>query len=604
MLVNKLINWSIARTEQYGAQYRIFGIFGIINYPLAYLYEIYIENNFNTGYSWLRLLIGVLCLFLTAKDYWSVKYQRLLPIFYYITLTISIPIFSCLMLLTNQLSLEWLMNFNIGIMVLVLLLDSLTFLIIEIIGISIGVGLFYLSGGQISNMPVAADWNLFLYMFICITTMGTLFSRSNEKFHDFSKKIKDDLNAKLEKLVQKRTYDLEKALAAKKEFLNNMSHEIRTPIQGIVGISQGLIDHWDQESDSQKKLLATKVAQNGQRLVLLVSNLLDLSRFSANKMILSFAEADLKILIQDIIKECNDLYINDKKIKLQFITDLSVAPLNCDADRITQLLRNLFANSIKFTTQGIITAQLTQINSIEDQQINYHFSLIDCGIGIPLGEEEQIFEPFIQSSRTKTKAGGTGLGLAICQQIIKAHNGSIMATNKPTGGSIFEFFIPQNQLINQNQLVTELSEYSVTNQIESNDVNSQAKTILFIDDEEAAHFSMKMMLHYTNYKLILAEGGIEGLAKLQAHKDEIDLVLLDLMMPDMYGLNVLAIIREDLALRDIKVILQTGSSDENELERAKELGVIDIISKPYNKNKIHSTLAKFLGDDVTQRRLS
>lgn len=387
-------------------------------------------------------------------------------------------------------------------------------------------------------------------------------------------------NTSLEQKVLERTSELQLALAAKTEFLNNMSHEVKTPVQGITAISQGLIDHWDTYDENDRKFFALKVAQNANRLFSLVSNLLDLSRFTANKMHFNIEQCDLVELINDMISECKDLYINNKNIELIFKTDLSTAPLAFDSGRMIQVLRNLFANAIKFTNSGQIIASLDYKNN------EYHFSLYDEGIGIPEAEEDIIFDPFTQSTRTKTKAGGTGLGLSICKEIIEGHQGKIWAKNNKKKGATIYFTIP-NSNINLKKAT------KVIEEVENNNIkNNNIKNILLIDDEEAALFSMSLMLKNSGYNLITTNGGIEGLKYIQEHSEEIDLVLLDLMMPDLDGIAVLERLRADSKLKHIRVILQTGSSDEDQITKAATLGVIAYIPKPYNKKFILNLIAK------------
>ncbi|RYE19093.1 MAG: response regulator [Sphingobacteriaceae bacterium] len=153
----------------------------------------------------------------------------------------------------------------------------------------------------------------------------------------------------------------------------------------------------------------------------------------------------------------------------------------------------------------------------------------------------------------------------------------------------------QNKAIDRNLDYIENDENScVENKREDkNEISSDNKTILMIDDEEAAHMAMDIMLSGTDYKLISAYGGIEGLEMIRSYRREIDLVLLDLMMPDMDGVAVLSSVRGDEEISNIKVILQTGSSDTQMIEKAKSYNIIDIINKPYDRAKILDMLSKY-----------
>ncbi len=396
------------------------------------------------------------------------------------------------------------------------------------------------------------------------------------------------INQKLEKKVSARTLELQEALAAKTEFLNNMSHEIRTPIQGFTGISEGLVIHWDEFDDLKKKSLVNEIYASSKRLYSLIGNLLDLSKFQQGKMLLFLTSTDLNILIIGMIEECRTLYLNGKNISFDFVkTDDS--KLIADQERISQVLRNLFVNAIKFVPTNskieirISKSQITYDNNNKVDAI--HFSISDEGVGIPEAELETVFDPFNQSSRTKTKAGGTGLGLSIVAKIIAAHNGKVWARNNIIKGVTFNFVIPiiyekqkfEAKIIAENDILLDYEE------------PSKNLKILMIDDEESCLITMGLLLHNTNYTLIKINSGKEGLNYLQKNSD-IDLILLDLMMPDIYGLNLLKNIKNIKSLSHIPVVLQSGSVDEHEITRAFKFGIVAHIKKPYNKKEVISAI--------------
>jgi two-component system sensor histidine kinase ChiS len=303
-------------------------------------------------------------------------------------------------------------------------------------------------------------------------------------------------------------------------------------------------------------------------------------------MILDLRKSDLNKLINSIIEECGSLYLNDKNLQINFNPDKIFRGV-FDQERIGQVLRNLLINAIRFSANNK-SIEVTVCNS----EIEYSstkkekavlVSVIDQGVGVPKEELESIFLPFVQSKRTKTKAGGTGLGLSISREIIEAHNGKIWARNNEKKGACFCFLIPIMPKGTKN-----IEEENTPTPMVSHD----KKVILVVDDEESCLMSVDLLLRGTGYILLKAKNGHEALEFLNSGQS-IDLIMLDLMMPDMYGLNVLEKI--DPINSKIPVILQSGSSDEQEIKKAFSMGVVDYIRKPYEKNSLLSKIRKHIG---------
>jgi two-component system sensor histidine kinase ChiS len=262
------------------------------------------------------------------------------------------------------------------------------------------------------------------------------------------KDSRDDLEKahnSLEVKVLERTILLKSAIEAKTEFLNNMNHEIRTPMHGFTVLSEGLVEHWYSFDEEKKLYLAKQVASNAQRLMTFISNLLDLSKFGADKMQMNFSSFYINDFIENIIDEFNSLYSTTKLVQINFLQEVKIK-VTADEEKIGQVLRNLLANAIKFCdpNEGFIEIKLYKESASEVA----HVQVKDNGVGITTSELEAIFEPFYQSSNTKTKAGETGLGLSICKEIIVGHNGAIWAeNNQDQNGSNFHFSIPLSQTI-------------------------------------------------------------------------------------------------------------------------------------------------------------
>jgi two-component system, sensor histidine kinase ChiS len=374
---------------------------------------------------------------------------------------------------------------------------------------------------------------------------------------ELSNKLKF-FNKKLEQKVADRTEELQNALAIKTEILNNMNHEIRTPVHGFSVLSEGLIEHW-QEFDDKKKYDITKhIASNAFRLKGLINNLLDLSSLSNGKLSLHPEKIDLNLLIEDMITECNTMYMQGKNINITYVPKHPLI-ITADREKINQILRNLLINAINYTPSG---KKIEIKAKIENK--NLYFSLKDQGIGIAKDELEGIFIPFTQGKHTKTSAGGTGLGLAICHNIISAHGGKIWAKNNKDRGATFYFTIP----------------------VVNKDIRREG-IILLIDDEDICITSMELILHNSGYQLLTAKTGKEGMDIIE--NKEVDLILLDLMLPDINGLDLLEDIRRKGV--NIPVVIQSGAGN---VTPPQYLDVKEFLSKPYHKDAVLALIDKVI----------
>ena len=262
--------------------------------------------------------------------------------------------------------------------------------------------------------------------------------------------------AHLEEKIQARTADLQKAKEAAEEanavktlFLANMSHELRTPMHAILSFVSLGIDRYDRAPPEKILSYLTQIKESGNRLLSLVNNLLDLSKFDVGHMVLDYQDVDIKELILHVRRQ-TDALIKEKG--LVFIIDhwTDETVIECDGVRITQVLWNLVSNAIKFTPSGNRVslafrssfARCGRRQSDEQRVPGLLVTVRDAGPGVPEKELASIFEKFLQSSTTRTGAGGTGLGLSICKEIIEAHGGNIWAENHQEIGAMFHFVIP------------------------------------------------------------------------------------------------------------------------------------------------------------------
>ncbi len=327
-LLDKIANISAQRATAYGAQYYTFAIFIIVNFPLAYLFEVNSEKLATE--LWPRLISTLLAIILLLKDKWPRNLKRFIPLFWYITIIFSLPLLGTFMIFKNNFSLEWVINFNIGVVLIMMLLDVMSFIVVEFIGILLGIFLFYVSGNFIHFVINTEYLHILLYMFFYIIILGSIFTRNKEIYGTFLQKAKNDLNYDLEQKVNKRTIELKKALTAKGEFLNNMSHEIRTPMHGFTLISDELVLQWKNLTEAKKLVLATQVAKDAKRLSSLLNNLLELSAFAEDKVKLKFQKIQLKQDTIAIINDCKTLCLPEKPTTIEFTTNLKSEFIEAD----------------------------------------------------------------------------------------------------------------------------------------------------------------------------------------------------------------------------------------------------------------------------------
>lgn len=296
--------------------------------------------------------------------------------------------------------------------------------------------------------------------FLTISTLKTeegtttyyvgLFSDITE--HKKAEKLLKEHSELLEQEVRKKTYDLkrtkdeaEQANKSKSEFLANMSHELRTPLHGILSFSQLGIKNISKVDLEKQETYFVRIKQSGERLLVLLNDLLDLAKLEAGKMQLDIKENDLKQLVETCIAE-QEANFNEKSVAV-YLENCEISTFaKFDAARIGQVVTNLLSNARKFTQTGrsifINFSEYTFVNTDNQNIPGLLCSIRDQGIGIPEEELSTVFDKFIQSSKTKSNAGGTGLGLAICQEIMIAHHGKIWAENNEDVGSVFKFVIP------------------------------------------------------------------------------------------------------------------------------------------------------------------
>jgi two-component system, sensor histidine kinase LadS len=421
------------------------------------------------------------------------------------------------------------------------------------------------------------------------------------------KNEKEDAQNKLIESNKLALLNLEKANIQKDEFLTNTSHEFKTPLNAIIGLSESLIGGVAGPINPSMSENLNYILNSGRRLNNLINDILDISKLKNSELQLNFKSLNLRNIVQHSLLPFNQIIAN-KSIKI--INNISPeAPyVFADEGRLLQILYNIIGNSLKFTESGEIL-----IYAMYDTKINHYqgdskitISISDTGIGIPEEKLKDIFLPFEQvDTGVQRKYGGTGLGLSITKKLIELHGGKIWVSSSPLEGSTFYFTLPiskiQNITIDTNDVIRSSS--NIENRSHKiKDINEEINgtnkfTILIVDDEPMNIQILKNHLGDKNYNLLIALDGTKALSIINTQK--VDLVLLDLMMPDISGLEITNLIRKKYLISSLPIIIITAKNQIMDIQNAFELGVNDYLQKPFFKEELiariknHLDLKKF-----------
>lgn len=370
---------------------------------------------------------------------------------------------------------------------------------------------------------------------------------------------------------------------AKEQFLAQMSHEIRTPLNSIIGMTQFLLD---LEPEGEELDYVNTVKLSAENLLVIINDILDISKIEAGKLQIENTTFDLEYLIKNIVQSIS-YKAEEKGLNLEVkVSEEVPQTVLGDPVRINQVLLNLLSNAIKFTPEGSVELRV-DYHGEENGMHQVRFSVSDTGIGISRDKLEDIFQSFTQaSSETTRKYGGTGLGLTISKQLVELMGGTLNVESEPKKGSSFSFQIPlaegyPSQLLEQAE--GQLARIKLPPDLK----------VLIVEDHPLNQKLIRTLMTKRGINYKLAGDGKEAIEILQ--DEDFDIILMDIQMPEMDGHETTRYIRKKFSYpkNQVTIIALTAHATTQERERSEQSGMNDYLSKPIDVTKLLEKLHKY-----------
>lgn len=389
--------------------------------------------------------------------------------------------------------------------------------------------------------------------------------------------------------------ELARATRLKDEFLANMSHELRTPLNAILGMSEALQEQvFGVINKDQKEALET-IANSGTHLLELINDILDVAKIESGQVEIDCSQTSINELCQSSLP-----FVKQQALRKRINLELKIAPnlpeLFVDVRRIRQALINLLINAIKFTNQkGRVTLTVSlQHNPVTITKTEIKFAITDTGIGISPEDLQKLFKPFVQIDGSLNRQNtGTGLGLALVKSIVEMHNGTVNVTSEVGVGSCFTITLPCENI----PIPSPASVNLPASSLEPNPNNVIAEglpTLLLAEDNEANKLTISRYLKAKGYQLLFAKDGQEAIDMTRLLRP--DLILMDIQMPNIDGLEAIKIIRRDKIpeLANIPIIALTALAMTGDRERCIEAGANEYLTKPVKLSQLATIIKQTL----------
>ena len=404
-------------------------------------------------------------------------------------------------------------------------------------------------------------------------------AEASQKIQQTNNKL-EETEAKL-KEYEEKAQQAEKASRMKSLFLANMSHEIRTPLNAIEGFSRIMAE---TDSAEERMKFMEIIESNNARLLSLINEILDLSRVEAGEITIKKSSVNLNNLCQDL-KQMFKFRCPDS-VNMVWNSPNMMVTLNTDENRLVQVFSNLISNALKHTANGSITYGYRLVNDGQDVE----FYVSDTGSGISPEDLPTIFETYV-SKDAETMQNGYGLGLPLSKIIIEKMGGTISVNSELGKGSTFTFILPFDGTIGGLQKNSRITTNSRTIRVSTKTNSDDMKLILVAEDEDS-NFELVRIVLAKRYRLIRAKNGIEAVTFSEDEKP--DLILMDIRMPDMNGLDATRIIKE--VNHDVPIIALSAYAFDENIREAKNAGCDGFLAKPFRVEDLIEVVNKYIKD--------
>ncbi|GIJ40659.1 histidine kinase [Micromonospora andamanensis] len=423
--------------------------------------------------------------------------------------------------------------------------------------------------------------------------------------------------------LEDKAQQLTRASAYKSEFLANMSHELRTPLNSLLLLARLLMENSEQNLTPKQIEFARTIHGSGSDLLRLIDDILDLSKIEAGRMDVEPTEVRFTEIC-NYVEQAFSPQAEEKGLDFQVRIGKDLPPaVVTDAQRLQQILRNLLSNAVKFTDNGAVTLRISRapehavfdVPALTNARQVIAFTVIDTGIGISDDKLSLIFEAFQQADGTTSRRyGGTGLGLSISRDLARLIGGTITVSSAPGQGSTFTLYLPDvlapdavvapappspqraglpsSLLMPPMELLPEAPEAPKTRQLDG-------ATVLIVDDDVRNVFALTSALELHGMTVLYADNGADGVRLLAEHP-EVDIVLMDAMMPDQDGYETTRQIRRNHRFADLPIVFLTAKAMPGDRESAIAAGASDYITKPVDLDQLIELMGTWIGGSRTE----